>query len=68
MLQKLKANILEQKFIMSQQEIENVNKDQMEILELKNKIIKIKNSLDRLNSRMGWDERGKRQSVSGMEE
>ena len=53
MLQKLKANILEQKFIMSQQEIENVNEDQREILELKNKIIKIKNSLDRLNSRMG---------------
>lgn len=38
MLQELKANILEQKFIMSQQEIENVNKDQREILELKNKI------------------------------
>ena len=48
----LKAIILEQKFIMSQQEVEDIKKAQMEILELKNEIIKIKNSLGRLNSRI----------------
>lgn len=65
MLQELKAN-LEQKFRMCQQEIEDIKKGQMEILELKNKIVKIKNSLDRLNSKV--EVRKDRQSVSGTEE
>lgn len=37
---------------MSQQEVEDIKKAQMEILKLQNEIIKIKNSLGGLNSRI----------------